>query len=453
MNTSIDINEGQVSGVVTISVDKEDYAADLQKQLKAARQQASMPGFRKGKVPMGLINKMYRGRVLSDILNKLMDEKLNEVLNESDKQVLGQPLMSETMEPLDLDKGENFTMKFDVMFAPEFEVSVDKRNSVDYYTIEVSDEMVDAQIAGYTQRNGEYKQVDDYQDRDMLKGTIAQLDAEGNVLEGGIQVEDAVLMPAYMKSDDQKALFEGTKVNDVIVFNPNTAYDGAEAEVATLLKVDRENAGMYTGDFSFQVNEITRFVAGELNQEIFDEVLGEGVVSSEEEFRAHVKGQVAEGMITQQDYKFLMDARTLLEKRAGDMSFDMDLVKRVIETNDKDNTIENIEEAVEENIKSLKWELIKNKLAESFEIKLEQEDIDTAAVENVRMQLAQYGMPNAPEDLAKQYAAQMMQDEKQRTMIVNSAFDKKLATALKDKVKLNEKTVSVEDFNKLFENA
>lgn len=453
MNTSIDINEGQVSGVVTISVDKEDYAADLQKQLKTARQQASMPGFRKGKVPMGLINKMYRGRALSDILNKLMDEKLNEVLGESDKQVLGQPLMSESMEPLDLDKGENFTMKFDVMFAPEFEVSVDKRNTIDYYTIEVSDEMVEAQIAGYTQRNGEYKQVDSYEDRDMLKGTVAQLDAEGNVLEGGIQVEDAVLMPAYMKNDNQKALFEGTKVNDVITFNPTTAYDGAEAEIATLLKVDREDAHMYDGDFSFQVNEITRFVPGELTQEIFDQVFGEGEVSTEEDFRARVKEQVAEGLVTQQDYKFLMDARAVLEKRAGDMAFDMDLVKRVIEANDKDNTIKDMDEAVEENIKSLKWELIKNKLAESFELKLEQEDVEAAAVESVRMQLAQYGMPNAPEELAKQYAQQMMQDEKQRTMIVNSAFDKKLATALKDKVKLNEKTVSVEEFNNLFENA
>lgn len=157
----------------------------------------------------------------------------------------------------------------------------------------------------------------------MLKGLLAELDAEGNTKEGGVQVEGAVMMPAYMKNDDQKAIFANAKVNDVLVFNPYTAWDGNAAELSSLLKVDKEAAAEMKSNFSFQVEEITRFVAGELNQEIFDQVFGEGVVKTEEEFRAKVKEVIANQFVADSDYKFLLDIRKMLMEKVGKLEFRM----------------------------------------------------------------------------------------------------------------------------------
>jgi len=200
--------------------------------------------------------------------------------------MLGMPLPNaEKMQPVDFDTQENFEFVFDIALAPEFNAEITNQDTVDYYTIEVADELVEQQVKMYTQRAGKYDKVEAYEDKDMIKGLLAELDENGNTKEGGIQVEGAVMMPSYMKNDEQKAIFAGAKVNDVLVFNPNTAWDGNAAELSSLLKIDKEAAPEVKSNFSFQVEEITRFVPGDLTQEIFDQVFGEGNVKTEEEFR------------------------------------------------------------------------------------------------------------------------------------------------------------------------
>ena len=203
--------------------------------------------------------------------------------------MLGEPLPNEEkQQPINFEVQEDFEFVFDVALAPEFEASLDANDKIDYYTINVTDEMVDRQVKMYTQRAGNYEKVDVYADNDMLKGLLAELDENGSTKESGIQVEGAVMMPSYMKNDAQKAIFNGAKVNDVLVFNPSEAYEGSEAEIASLLKIEKEKAADVKSNFSFQVEEITRFVEGELTQEIFDQVYGEGNVKSVDEFRARI---------------------------------------------------------------------------------------------------------------------------------------------------------------------
>ena len=240
MNVSMQ-NVDQVSALLTVNIEKADYQERVEKVLKKYRQQANIPGFRKGMVPMSLVKKQFGKAVMAEEVDKLMQEKVNEYIRENKVNMLGMPLPNEEkMQTIDFDTQENFEFVFDIALAPEFKAEVTEQDTLDYYTIAVSDEMVNSQVDMYAQRAAKYEKVEEYQDRDMVKGLLAELDENGNTKEGGIQVEGAVMMPSYMKNDEQKAIFATAKVNDVLVFNPNAAFEGNEAELSSLLKIKRE---------------------------------------------------------------------------------------------------------------------------------------------------------------------------------------------------------------------
>jgi trigger factor len=339
---------------------------------------------------------------------------------------------------------------FDIALAPEFKAEVAATDKVDYYTVDVTDEMVDNQIKSYTQRNGKYDQVDAYQENDMLKGLLAELDEAGNTKEGGIQVEGAVMMPSYMKSEAQKAIFAAAKVNDVLTFNPNEAYEGHEAEIASLLKIEKEAAAEVKSNFSFQVEEITRFVEGDLNQELFDLVFGKDVVTTEEEFRAKVKESIASQFVADSDYKFLLDARKVIEAKVGKLEYPDALLKRIMLLNNTDKGEEFVNENYDKSVEELTWHLIKEQLVQQAEIKVEQEDVLNMAKDATRAQFAQYGMLSVPEDILENYAKEMLKKKESIDGLVNRVVEAKLAAVLKGKVTLENKVVSVEEFNALF---
>ncbi|MFV0546488.1 MAG: trigger factor [Bacteroides sp.] len=451
MNVSLQ-NIDKVSALLTVKVEKADYQEKVDKAMKNLRQKAQMPGFRKGMVPMSLVKKMYGHSVVAEEVNKILQEAIYGYIKDNNVNMLGEPLPNEEkQQEIDFDTMEEFEFTFDIALAPEFKAEVAASDKVDYYTIDVTDEMVENQIKAYTQRNGKYDQVDVYQENDMLKGLIAQLDENGNTKENGIQVEGAVMMPSYMKNDDQKAIFANTKVNDVLVFNPHTAYEGNAAEMASLLKIDKEIAGDVKDNFSFQVEEITRFVPGDLTQEIFDQVFGEGVVKSEEEFRAKVKENVAAQFVADSDYKFLIDVRKVLMEKVGKLEFSDTLLKRVMLLNNKEKGEEFVAENYENSIEELTWHLIKEQLVEANDIKVEQDDVLRMAKETTKAQFAQYGMLSVPEDLLENYAQEMLKKKESVNNLVNRSVEVKLAAALKAQVTLENKTVSIEEFNKMFE--
>ena len=451
MNISFQ-NSDKVSAWLTVKLEKADYQEKVDKSLKTFRQKAQIPGFRKGMVPMSLVKKMYGKSVVAEEVNKLLSEKVYDYIKSNNINMLGEPMPNEEKQQvIDFDTMDDFEFVFDIALAPEFKAEVSSSDKVDYYTIEVTDAMVDNQVKAYTQRNGKYEQVAAYEDNDMLKGLIAELDENGNTKEGGIQVEGAVLMPSYMKNDEQKAIFANAKVNDVLVFNPNTAYDGHAAEIASLLKIEKEAAAEVKSDFSFQVEEITRFVSGELNQEIFDQVFGEGVVKTEEEFRAKIKESIAEQLVADSDYKFLIDARKMLMEKVGKLEFPDALLKRVMLLNNREKGEEFVAENYDKSIEELTWHLIKEQLVKDNEIKVEQEDVIKMAKEATKGQFAQYGMMTVPEDILENYAQEMLKKKENVDGLVGRVVEAKLATALKAKVTLNNKTVPMEEFNKMFE--
>ncbi len=439
-----------VNGLITVQLVEADYAEKVEKALKDLRKKANMPGFRPGQVPMGMLKKRFGAEVLVEQVNKILGEQLYGYIREQKLNVLGEPLPSENQESIDFENQKDFTFKFDVALAPEFDSKVSDKDTIDYYTIQVTDEMVQKQVEMYASRAGQYGKVEEFQARDMVKGLLAQLDAEGNTLEGGIQVEGATMLPDYFKNDDEKAKFNACHVNDVLVFNPSKAYDGNEVELSSLLKIEKDAVKDMTSDFSFQVEEITRYTPAEVNQELFDQVLGEDAVKSEDEFRAAIKQTMEAEFVNDSDYKFVLDIRKYLEDRIGSLTYPDAILKRVMRLNNQDKDEQYVESNYQASINELTWHLIKEQLSDQFELKVEQADVLETAKMVTRMQFAQYGMQNVPEEALTNYANQMLQNKQQAEGLVNRTVENKICAAVKAAVKLNEKSVTLDEFNAMF---
>ena len=450
MNISLE-NLDKVSAVLTIKMEKADYADRVEAALKNFRKKASLPGFRPGQVPTSLLKKRFGKDITAEEVNKLLGEKLYSYINEKQLNVLGEPLPSvDRQQNIDFDTMEEFSFAFDVALAPEFKVEVGENDTVDYYDIQVDDKMIDGQVKMYAQRAGSYDHVDAYEPKDMVKGLLAELDEKGNTKEGGIQIENAVLLPEYMKDDEQKAVFNACKVNDVLVFNPHKAYAGSDVEIASLLKIKKEDAPAMTSDFSFQVQEITRFKEAELNEDLFDQVFPKGTVKTEEEFRNKIKEILSEQFVADSDYKFILDMRTYLTDKVGKLEYPDAFLKRYMRVSNANKGEEFVEENYEKSLDELTWHLIKEQLVKKYDIKVEKEDMLNTAKNLTKIQFAQYGMINVPEEVLNNYANEMLKKQEQVESLLNRSVENKLSAELKKVVKLNHKAVSVEDFNKMF---
>ena len=445
-------NPDKINGLLTLVVEEDDYKKDVEKTLKDYRKKANVPGFRPGQAPMGMIKRQFGPSVKMEAINKIVGENIYKYVQDNNIQMLGEPLPSEKQEPVDIEKGTVYTFMFDIAVAPEMKVSITGRDKVDYYNITVGDNILDQQVEMYAQRAGKYEKGESYEENDLLKGDIRELDENGNTKEGGITVEGAILMPSYIKVDDQKNLFNGAKVGDIIAFNPKKAYPENETEVSSLLKIDREAVKDLESDFSFQVMEIQRFVKHAIDEELFKQVFGEDTdVKDEAAFRAKIAEGLQEQLVNDSDYKFILDLREHCEKKVGNLVYPDALLKRIMLAKNQNKGEDFVEKNYEESIKELTWHLIKEQLIKDQNVKVEQEDIKTAAKEAARAQFAQYGMTNLPEEYVENYANEIMKKQEAVDALVERAVDNKLAAAYKSVVKLNEKEISVEDFNKMMQ--
>ena len=362
--------------------------------------------------------------------------------------MLGEPLANAGQEPQDLEHADTLTFKFDIAVAPEFEAKLSDKDKVDYYHIKVDDKLIDQQVEMYQNRAGQYEKVEAYdaEQRDMLKGDLREVD-------GTVEVADAVLMPQYIKVEDQKKLFDGAKLGDIITWNPRKAYPESDVEVSSLMKIEKDDVKNHEGDFTFQITEISRFTKAEVNQQLFDQAFGEGQVKDEKEFRQKISDMISKQFESDSDYKFLLDVRAYVEKKVGKLEFPEELLKRVMKQNNKDR--KDVEEYVEKNfeasIKELAWHLMKEQLVAAQNIKVEDDDLKAVAKEAARAQFAQYGMSNVPEEYLDNYAQEMLKKRENVDGLVDRAVDVKLTAALKGVVKLDEKDITMEDFQKLLQ--
>ena len=442
----------KINGVLTMTIEQADYQEKVEKTLKEYRKKAQVPGFRPGMVPMGMIKKQYGTAVKVDEVNRLLGEKLYEYIRENKIQMLGDPLPNtEKQVAQDFEKEGDLTFVFDIAVAPEFEAKLSGKDKIAYYTIDVDDKLIGQQVEMYQSQAGEFVKADVFSGNDTITGDLRQLDENGNTLEGGITTEAGMVMPAYIKEESQKKLFDGCKTGDIITFNPKKAYPDNDAEVAALLKVKKEDVADLTADFSFQVTEIRHFQPAEVNQALFDRVFGEGNVKDEKEFREKIAEQLKAQFVGSSDYKFMLDVREHLEKKVGKLEFPEALLKRIMLNNNKDKGEDFVEKNFEASIKELKWHLIKEQIVAAQKIEIKDEDLKAVAKNAMRAQFAQYGMSNVPDDVLENYAEEQLKKRENIDNFVDRAIDLKLTEVLKNVVKLDEKAISLDDFNKLLE--
>lgn len=444
-------NPDKVNGLMTLTVEEADFAGKVEKQLKDYRKRANVPGFRPGQVPMSLVRRQYGDAVKVDVINNILGEEIYKYVRDNKVQMLGEPVPSEKQAPVDFEKGAPYTFVFDIAVAPEFKIELNGDDKVDFYNITVDDKIIDQQVEMYASRSGHYDKVKEYQPNDMLKGDMRELDGDGNTKEGGVAVEGAIMMPEYIKVEDQKALFKDVKLGDVITFNPRKAYPEGTAEIQGMLKVTRDEAEKITADFSYQITEISRFVKASVDKALFDQVYGEGKIADEKAFRERIAQDLKAQFATDSDFRFITDLRKHCEEKVGKLSFPDAILKRIMLKGNKDKGEDFVEKNYDSSIRELTWHLIKEQLVAANDIKIDDADIKEAAKEAARAQFAQYGMNNVPDEYLENYAADMLKKKEYVDNLVDRSIDRKLTDVLKKVVKLNEKDITLDEFNKLFQ--
>lgn len=446
-------NIDELNAVIKLTIEREDYEARVADVLKTYQKKAQMPGFRPGKVPAGLIKKMYGNAATVDEINKLVSENLSNHLTEEKLEILGEPLPSESQKPIDFDNQSSFEFAFDIALAPKVEMKLTKRDKIPFYTIELTDELVDGQLKNITGRFGENKVVETVSAESLVKGNIVQLDDAGNVLENGIFAEDTVLSVSVIKDKKEQKKFIGKAGGDEIVFDVKKAFPN-DTEVSYILKITKEQAAEVTGSFRLTIKEITEFVEPELTQDLFDKVFGAGVVSSEEEMRAKVKEDLEKNYLLESDYRFSVDARNKLTGKVN-LKLPEDFLKRWMKATNRGDeklTDEQIDKDMPSFLEDLKWQLIKNELIKANELKVEESDVVEFAKKSAKAQFMQYGLTNIPDDYIVNYAMDMLKDQQQGRQMAEGAITDKVIAYIKEAVKLDEKVVTRDEFNKLFEN-
>lgn len=436
-----------VIGEITMVVEESDYADKVKKQLKEIGKKHAEPGFRPGHVPAGLIEKKYGKAVKYDEINKLVGEAIFDYIKENKINVLGNPIPDKANAINDDVK--EFTLKFKVGVAPEFEVKIDKDLHIPYYNIKVTDEMVDRQDEALRRRFGKQEPGEEVDATALVKGFITELNEDGTVKDGGVVVENGIVAPQYFKSEDQRNLFVGKHVGDSVVFNPAATCESNPTEMASMLNLPKEEAEKHQGDFRFDIKEIIVLKPAELNEEFFKEAFGDNV-KDETEYRDAVRKMIESSLTGDQNYRFTIDAEKAIRKEVGDIELPDEVLKEFLISQNEALNEENIDKEYDQIRSQLIWDLEKDKMLNALEIKVEEADLQNTARLMARNQFAQYGMTNVPDDAVEHYAEEILKDEKARNTIYRQTSDMKLFNAIRAAVSLDEKEVSVDEFNELF---
>ncbi len=443
-------NINELNAVLKVKIEKPDYTGKVENVLKDYRKKANIKGFRPGMVPIGLIRKMYGKAVQIEEINKIVTENIQKYLVDEKLEILGDPIpKADEQEIIDFDIQEDFTFSFELGLAPVVELKLSKKNKVILYEITVDEKMKNDYIESYTRRYGEFRNADTSEEKDVLKGKIEAADNNENPILNGISAENTSFAIDLIKDDDIKKLFLGKNVNEVVCFDLKKAFPN-DTEIGGLLKIKKEEVEGVEGNFIFTINEISRFYPAEPGKEMYDKIYGEGVVSTREEFMQKIEDEIVSSLAHESDFKLKQDIKKLaLEKT--DMQLPEEFLKRwLLKVNE--NTNEELIEKEFDNFRNdLKWQLIRNKVARDNEMKISEEELHNEAENITRSQFRQYGLYYATDEQISNYAKETLKREDDAKRIADKILEEKVLNQMKEMVKIEQKSVTAEEFNKLFE--
>ncbi|HKI88181.1 MAG TPA: trigger factor [Draconibacterium sp.] len=442
-------NIDNVNAVIKVLIEKADYEKTVADALKEYRQKASLPGFRPGKVPAGLIKKRFGKSVLLDEVNKMLSQNLSKYLVEEKLNILGEPLPNEEQQKnIDWDNDENFEFAFDIALAPEISITLDKRSKYDYYTIAVDDKMIDEQVEMATKQLGQNVPDDEVKEDSSVRGDFVQLDENGGEVAEGIQPKGVLLAIDKIKNEEIKNSFISKKKDDVLTFDPVKAFDDRH-EVGHMLNITHEEANELNSEFRFTITEILKFEKAELNEEFFKKIYGEETeVKTEEDFRNNIKEELAANLSHSSEHKFALDTRDALVEKTN-MDLPEAFLKRWLLATNKELTEEQLENDFAYFIKDLRWQLIKDSIIKENELKVEPEEIQDFAKQLARAQYNQYGIYDIQDEQIDSFAKMILEKPEENDRIYRKLYEDKVVAVVKESVELQEKEVSQEEFNEL----
>lgn len=432
-----------LNALLKVQVSAADYQDKVDAVIKNYRKTANVPGFRKGKVPVGQIKKMYGKAILVEEVNKLIQESIYNYITDNKVEVLGNPLAINT--DVDWDNATDFDFEFEMGLSPVFEVKIDKKSKFDYLKIKADNKMVDHYISDIARRYGSMTNPEKSNKTDLIMGEFTQLDEEGNILEGGINHSASVALDILSDKKAQKALTGVVKGEEVVVKITNKF----SSDVAHMLNISKEVAESLNSDFRFTVKNINRMTPAELKQDLFDKVFGKEAIKNEKEFKAKIKEEVEKSFVSESDNKLKNDIILhLIDKIKLELP-DTFLKKWLVQTNENGLTAEQVEIEYEQYSKSLKWQLIENKIIKDNDLEVKNEDVIAHTKELIVQNFAQYGQPFPEDKKLDEIAAQVLTNEEERKKVYNQLYDRKTLALYKEKFKLTEKTVTYDEFVKL----
>lgn len=443
-------NIDAVSLRLKVEVVENDYTEKVKEELKKIGKNHQIPGFRKGHVSLADLQRRFGRQVTSDVINQSVYEAVMNYIEENKLNVLGAPMPVEVKE-LDLKNQKDFTFEYEIGLAPELNVVVDKSVELPYYDIEVSDAMIDEQDAQFCKRFGAQVPGEEFEPDALVKGAIAELNEDGTVKVGddAILVENGIVAPMYFVDKAEAAKFEGKKVGDKVVFNPRKAADGNITELSSMLNIDKERTAAVQGDFEMVISEIIVVKKAEHNEEFFTNVFGPDKVKTEEEYREAVKQMIASELAGNSEMIFRFTARKEFMTKYGDMQLPDAILKAWLVSRNEDITSENVDERYDAMTNDLKWQLIKEQIAKTLDVKIEESDILEFAKTLARRQFAQYGMTNLDDATIEKYAQNIMADKNYRGRLIEQVGDIKLFGALANAVTLKHESVSLDQFKEI----
>ena len=437
-----------VTGELLVTIQEQDYADKLKKQLKEIGKNRPEPGFRAGHVPMAMLEKKYGATLKYDIVNREIGEAVYTYIRENNLRVLGQPEADK--ENVFKEDEKDFTFKFNLGLAPEINDHVGKDMKVPYYTIKVTDDMVAQEIESLRKRFGVQGPGEETEPDAVIKGIISELNPDGTVKEGGIVVDNGILAPIHFTDEEQKKLFEGKHPGDVVVFNPAASCNSNVTEMSSMLNIDKNDVDNHKGDFNFEIKEIIVLKPAELNQEFFDNAVGKDKAHNEEELKAAVAELIKNQLKEESDYRFTIDARDTILKAVGNVELPEEILKNFLMAQNQQLNETNIDEEFNKLRSQLVWDLTKDEIAMRLNVEVTDDDVENEAKIAVIRQLSQYGPQSLTEGLIQHYSKEVLKDEKNRESFERAALNNKVFDAIKENVTLDNKEVSIDDFRKFY---
>ena len=441
-------NLDDLNAILKIEISKTDYEDKVEAALKDYRKKANLKGFRPGMTPIGVIRKMYGKGVKLEEINKLVGDSIQKYITDEKIETIGDPLPKpDENEVLDFEHRDDFSFTFELGLAPVFEIILSKKNKLNFYEIIVDEKMKNDHLDNYTRRFGDLIEAKTIEDMDVVRGKIEAIDENGAVILEGPSTEESSLSVDLIKDDEIKQKFIGKAINDIIDFDLKKAFPN-DNEIAGILNKKKEEVEAINNLFRFTVNSISRFKPAEVGKELFEKVYGEG--TTKEEFMQKLEGEIAVSLKRESEYRLTLDIRNLLLDKT---TFDLpeDFLKRWLLKVNENTTQEQVDSEFGNLKNELRWSLIKNKIARNNNIQISEEDILKEAEKITRAQFNQYGLYHVTDEQIREYSKETLKREDDVKRIADRILDEKVIENMKDVIKIENKSISYEEFDKLFE--